>query len=311
MSSEPETDPDPFYWGPKLEDKELSTFKFEEYGNAFEARSANGWMDAAAAEPPIALLFGEFWAERELAVLFADTGVGKSIIAVQIAEALARGTPINGFAMPRKPRRVLLFDFELDEPQFWTRYSAPTRAGSKRFVKYDFSKTCIRAKLGRDIAEQDAPKKSYFVDSILSLIGYTQAKTIIIDNVTWLGSSNENTGAVLRLMKQLNALKILQKLSILVLAHTPKRYERSPLDLRDLQGNKMLANFSDSIFAMGTSRLRPDVRYLKHLKSRNRPIRHDTSNVVTLELAKLTSPSQRLKPKPLRAKDLARHSKQH
>ena len=36
-------------------------------------------------------LFGEFWREGELALLFGAAGTGKSLLAVQLAESLARG----------------------------------------------------------------------------------------------------------------------------------------------------------------------------------------------------------------------------
>lgn len=38
---------------------------------------------------------------------------------------------------------------------------------------------------------------------------------------------------------------------------------------------------------MGESRLRPDLRYLKHLKLRNAAVRRDASSVCTLNLGKM------------------------
>jgi len=51
-------------------------------------------------------LFGEFWLEGELAILFADTGKGKSLLAVQIAESIARGRPIGPLEMTGRPQTV-------------------------------------------------------------------------------------------------------------------------------------------------------------------------------------------------------------
>ncbi|MEO8649094.1 MAG: AAA family ATPase, partial [Acidobacteriota bacterium] len=45
-------------------------------------------------------LFGGLWREGEMALLFGVAGAGKSILAVQIADALARGSGIAGVEMP-------------------------------------------------------------------------------------------------------------------------------------------------------------------------------------------------------------------
>src|SRR5687767_15058592 len=72
---------------------------------------------------PRAPLFGAFWAEGEMAVLFGPPGAGKSVLAVQVAEALARGSGLDGFAMPERRQRVLLVDMKLSDDQFRRRYS--------------------------------------------------------------------------------------------------------------------------------------------------------------------------------------------
>ena len=56
-------------------------------------------------------LFDPFWYEGEIGCLFADSNVGKSILAMQIAADIA------------KEQRVLYFDFELSEKQFQLRYT--------------------------------------------------------------------------------------------------------------------------------------------------------------------------------------------
>ena len=105
-------------------------------------------------------------------------------------------------------------------------------------------------------------------------------------------------------MKVLKNLKTAFDLSILVLAHTPKRYHMSPLTINDLHGSKMLSNFADNIFALGESRMGRDLRYLKHLKLRNAAVRCDAANVCTLRLGKM--PAINPPPTPLlRAKNLS------
>ena len=87
-------------------------------------------------------------------------------------------------------------------------------------------------------------------------------------------------------MKELKALKSKYGLSILALAHTPKRDLSKPITRNDLQGSKMLINFCDSSFAIGESYSDKNLRYFKQIKSRNTEIIYDTDNVVLCQLHK-------------------------
>jgi hypothetical protein len=82
-------------------------------------------------------------------------------------------------------------------------------------------------------------------------------------------NGTHNAAHALPLMKTLKALKTKHKLSVLVLAHTPKRSPTMPLSVNDLQGSKMLINFADSAFAIGQSQRDATLRYLKQVKQRS------------------------------------------
>ena len=85
-------------------------------------------------------------------------------------------------------------------------------------------------------------------------------------------------------MKILVQLKRKLGISILVLAHTPKRYARTPITVAHLQGSKMLSNFADSIFAMGSSRRGMNIRYLKGIKHRSSAARGESAEVATIKI---------------------------
>ena len=87
-------------------------------------------------------------------------------------------------------------------------------------------------------------------------------------------------------MKYLKELKTKYGLSILALAHTPKRDASKPLTRNDLQGSKMLINFCDSSFAIGESAKEHGVRYLKQIKARNTEIVYHTGNVLLANVTK-------------------------
>ena len=87
-------------------------------------------------------------------------------------------------------------------------------------------------------------------------------------------------------MKHLKALKNKYRLSILALAHTPKRDLSKPITRNDLQGSKMLINFCDSSFTIGESHSDKNLRYLKQIKQRNTEQIYDAENVCVCQIDK-------------------------
>src|SRR5215204_6519094 len=96
-------------------------------------------------------LFDEFWRVGDLALLFGPAGAGKSLLAVQIGDALARGRGLEGFQMGFGRRRVLYVDLNLSDRQFQARYTyfAPNRFDRK---SYKFAGNLYR---DRPPADQD------------------------------------------------------------------------------------------------------------------------------------------------------------
>ncbi len=278
-------------------------------------------------------LFGEMWKEGELAILFADTGCGKSIFAVQLAESIARGvgvlaalpthaaatavsvpesiatealsvpgaiatgaleedvaqTSVTSYPVPSStvtPKRVLYLDFELTETQFNERYSR--HENGLCVDKYKFSKRNMRAQIGwdREVPEAFESYGGFMAHSIAEAVDKHKAKVLIVDNISWLATANTHAGAALTLMKALKRLKQDLGISIMVIAHTPKRPYARPLTDNDLTGNKMLANFADSLIGIGKSHRGHDIRYIKHIKVRTSGSQDDASNVIVCRLEK-------------------------
>lgn len=69
------------------------------------------------------MLFGEFLFEGEIFILFADTNLGKSILAVQIANSISTGISTCGLNLKCSPTPIIYFDFELSDKQFENKYS--------------------------------------------------------------------------------------------------------------------------------------------------------------------------------------------
>jgi len=257
-------------------------------------KTANEWLRESKELPAPRMLFGDFWLEGELAILFADTGKGKSILAVQLAEAIARGRPVEPLQNTAEPQKVLYLDFELTAKQFEMRYSAdrdPSSTDAYLHRHYKFSPNFTRVEIDLDNAAVPDGFRTfdeYLHASVESVVRDTGAKVLIVDNITFLKPSNLTAHEAVPLMRELKRLKNQLGLSILVLAHTPKRYARSrPISINDLQGSKTLANLADNIFAVGESRRLSAERYIKHIKPRSTELLYSSAHVPIFDITKV------------------------
>lgn len=247
----------------------------------FIAKPANHWIEQAKVRPIPRMLFGEFWFEGELCILFADTNLGKSILAVQIGNSISKGEKVPGFKLETPGQPVLYLDFELSDKQFEARYSMDFQR------HYEFHDNFIRVEIDQDA---EIPEGHVFEDylfySLERCVTETGAGVLIVDNITYLKDETEKAKDALPLMKYLKALKRKHGLSILVLAHTPKRDLFKPINRNDLGGSKMLINFCDSSFAIGESHSDRDLRYLKQIKQRNTAEIYGAENVCVCQITK-------------------------
>lgn len=267
-----------------LHESLLPRMRYRRVDNIFTASPAYLYFTKPKFNDRRPRILGKFWAEGELAVLFSDTGAGKSILATQIAQSVASGVGARGLDLDVPSQRVIYFDLELTREQFDRRYSNDDPDAP---AKFPFHRNFIRSqpRAYHQLPDDFGSETEFITDSIVRLVRFTEATVVIIDNITWLNNSSQTGNAAPRIMKALARIRREYGLSILVLAHTPKRYAAWPFTLNDLQGSKMIANFADSVFALGRSRLGPDVRYLKCLKQRNTPAEPD-ERVVTLRIRK-------------------------
>jgi len=237
-----------------------------EINEAFIIKPAADWLQTTNDVPDAGtMLFGDFWYRGELCIMFADTNVGKSILAVQIGNSLSKGEAIPGFNAPSRAEKVLYFDFELSAAQFKKRYSSGVHGN------YPFGPNFARLVFNPEAngAHKFDSYAHYLNNAIENVIIASGARILIIDNITCLRSGTEAAASAVNLMSKLQAIKHQYNLSILVLAHTPKRNPAKPISRNDLQGSKMLINFADSAFAIGESQTNGGLRYLKQIKQRS------------------------------------------
>ena len=221
-------------------------------------KTANRTILEASQKPTPRSLWDCFWYEGELSCLFA----------VQIADRIAQTD------------NVLYLDFELSEKQFQLRYT------NEHGNLYSFPERLYRVSLDCD-SLLDANFEEAIIGSIEQMALQTGCRIFIVDNLTYLCCAMEKGDAAGRLMIQLNNLKKKYGLSLLVLAHTPKRSLDCPITSNDLAGSKRLYNFFDSVFAIGKSAQDGSLRYVKQLKVRYGTYSYDGDNVIIYEIEKV------------------------
>lgn len=239
-------------------------------------KTAAEWMKQEYGKPIPRMLLGDFWLEGEMCILFADTNLGKSILAVQIGNNLAQGCCTGNFNNQMEAQtRVLYVDFEMGSKQFESRYF------DGQWGSFAFGQTFFRAEFNPEAQNPALYEnyETYLEQALEGAILKTKARVLIIDNLTYMATGTERAREALPLMKKLKALKAKHKLSMLVLAHTPKRIAHKPITVNDLQGSKMIINFCDSAFAIGKSHTKPGKLYLKQVKQRSRKTVYDEQNV--------------------------------
>lgn len=234
-------------------------------------KSANLTLAEASLMKNPRQLYGEFWFEHEIGCLFADSNVGKSILAVQIAEDISK-----------TGETVLYFDFELSEKQFQLRFT------DEHGSLHKFPPSLYRVQPDMNlIASLDEPFEDALMRNIEETAVATNAKVLIIDNISILCMQMEKGEDAAILVQRLRTLKNKHGFSILIIAHTPKRNMSMPITQNDLAGSKKLFNFIDSCFAIGLSAQGGNVRYVKQVKVRNCELRYGSDNVVVCHIEKV------------------------
>lgn len=227
-------------------------------------KTMNETLQEAKSKPIPDALFSTLWYRGENCCLFGDTGTGKSILAVQIGEKLA------------DKEIVLYLDFELSDSQQLIRYSD---GGNVHKFPDNFVRVSLTAD---DVVTEDA-----LMQSVEDLVIKTGAKILIVDNLSYMVADAEKGSEAGAIMKRLKQLKEKHCLSALVIAHTPKVPDFTPLSINHLAGSKRLSNFFDSVFAVGRVIYDTSQRYIIQLKGRVGGYTHASNAVMLCRIGKV------------------------
>ena len=232
------------------------------------------WVDGI---PAPSTLWHGLWNEGEIACLFGDPNIGKSLLANQIAnEAAAMG------------HQVLYVDFENPDIHFHSRYTSKEGAfagnyGNIRYVGLRF-----------DTAHSASYTIEQKFQAIQDAILVHRTPVVIIDDISHIlpVKFSERSQSILH---QLRHLAQNWHVAVLVLAHT--RYHRpdTPLSITHLAGSREFSFAFDSIFALGkvTNELPATdgealvpTHYIRQFKARAAAITYDEDHVMRLHLNK-------------------------
>lgn len=199
--------------------------------------------------------------EHETTILFGDTGLGKSTLAMQMAcEVAGRG------------RRVLYVNFELSQQQWARRFPGKDFPASLLIASVDYTRM-------HDVTDQ-----SLILDEIQRLALENGVSVVVVDNLTNLCVNSKEGGEAGNVMLRLISLRMTHDWTMLILAHVPKRKPGDPLSLNDLAGSKILSNLADNVVGLNRSKKGRDLRYLIQLKYRSFAIELDSKSVQELRM---------------------------
>ncbi len=274
---------------------------------ALQSFPVNDWLREIKPAYRPEYLFGDLWRPGEVTVLAGETGVGKSILAVQIAESIARGQmpfrepqhqiqfgpatpPVPTLFPPPRRQRVLYFDLETSPALMRERYTCPSPILGKLPVSYRFANFFERSGYAEDLKVPEhfrGDMARYLRHSVDLAIRYSEANVIIIDDLAALEPSAPRSNGPARWLRNFRKMAALHGYSILVLTHLKSsppclggvaalrgrggRNSQRPLSLTNLSLGRQIAELADTVIAIGKTTYGPEYRYLKVLKSKNSP----------------------------------------
>lgn len=246
-------------------------------GAFLKVSNFNDAIEQGASMPEQKMLCGTLLYQFQVAFLFGPPGTGKSIFAIQMADAMSKGmdTIPNILTNECEPQRVLYIDFELTNRNIWKRYNG-----------YKFhDENLMRASVDDDFSDYDKRIDQIAQQQIERQIIHEKPTVLIIDNITYLtAESSQDTNIAMQLMKRLVGYKKKYDLTMLVVAHTSKKYSKySEFEQGDMAGSANLPNFADAQFGIRTSAQDSRMKYIKQFKTRDSEETYGAENVIVCE----------------------------
>jgi hypothetical protein len=266
---------------------------------------------------PRKLLWKNYWATNELCILAGDNGVGKSLMALQVAKELTIGSP------PAKEGNELGNcevaqerggGFELTTDQSTTHplpqaegLSTPPLQGESLsnnkvlYIDWELTEEDFVQRWGGGIpiaigtenffwagfnADSEMPqhvpdKIDWLLQNFTTTVKETEANILIIDQPDRLHLSPQKWNEFLTKLK---ALMRTHNLSVMLVVSNKPRHTGRPCGLNNIPKGSLLIPVADSVIMMCQNQRRTCERYFKVLKNRNRAVAENIEEVDIVEL---------------------------
>lgn len=235
----------------------------------FAVRSLNECIDEAEAMPEVHYFYHKMLVKGEVTAIFAPTNAGKTIFTFQVADSIA----LEGY-------RTLYVDCEMSLQGLKLRYLDAVTG-----QKHIFSSNLARAELCAELLGGENPQEVIYQS--LEDAAKAGFQVIVVDNISFLCADMEKGAAAGSLMAKICGLRKEYDLTIIIVAHTPKRKGDEPLTSYSMFGSSLLAAFFDSIIAIGISQTDPTVRYVKTVKFRSGPYPYPADDVALYRIQQI------------------------
>ena len=228
-------------------------------GGGFHVERMNQCINDAHQLPPLVSLYPDIVLEGDLSIIFGQSGIGKTIFAMQIARYIAESG-----------KRLLYVDCEMTPRQLGNRYKTP-----------NFPPTFLRAEMDREHPAEDVLK------GIEEVAVANHVEVVFIDNITALGQSLDRSADAGALMASLNTLKKKYNWTLVVLNHVPKMFSGNvPLSLSAMQGSAKINQLIDDAIGLAQSCIDSNLVYVKQCKWRNGELTMGADHVAVYERCK-------------------------
>ena len=222
-------------------------------GGGFHVERMNQCIDEAHQLPPLVPLYPNIVLEGDLSIIFGQSGIGKTIFAMQIARYIA-----------------VYVDCEMTPRQLGNRYGTA-----------NFPPTFLRAEMDREHPSEDVLK------GIEEVAVANHVQVVFIDNITALGQSLDRSADAGTLMASLNTLKKQYNWTLVVLNHVPKMFSGyQPLSLSAMQGSAKINQLIDDAIGIAQSCIDSNLVYVKQCKWRNGELTMGADHVAVYERCK-------------------------
>ena len=151
--------------------------KIDNNETVFDYSTMNEIINEGMKEEKRKALYKNLWFEKELTILFGETNCGKSLLALQIAEEIAKGG-----------EKVMYFDYEMNMSQLCDRYS-----NEERTKRYEFSENLIRARIDFDLECDFKARRERLFMRLEEAASKSNIKVFIVDNITCLHPNLSDT----------------------------------------------------------------------------------------------------------------------